>query len=337
MIKLSIIIPTYNRPDLLRITLEHIAKARLPEDIALTVIVSDNNSTPNNQEANKGIARRFPNLSLVYLLATKPGRSAALNFAVAHTNDDYLGFIDDDEKMDSAWFEIAATHIRDGKMDFLGGPYKPDWESPPPDWLPMHTGAYRSVLGWIEQSDKCQPFVDFGGSICGGNCIVKRSALLEAGGFVTHIGRSKGNLMGGEDDELHYNLLLKGFHGIYDPALIIYHFIPALRMTRSYHLRWSFWSGATVGVRSRWLPPEQVPMTFGVPRYRYARAVSGLFQFARHFFSWSPLSKSRCFTGVMDAVYLPGILYGKLVLSRQAAKKTSVANVVLAKPPETNL
>lgn len=337
MIKLSIIIPTYNRPDLLAKALEHIGSARVPKDVVLTVIVSDNNSAPHNQEANKAVVQRFPSLNLVYLLAVKQGRSAALNFAVAHTNDDYLGFIDDDEKMDSAWFEVVAAHIRRGEIDFLGGPYKPDWESPPPAWLPMHVGAYRAVLGWIEQSDRLQPFAEFGGSICGGNCVVKRSALLEAGGFVTHIGRSKGNLMGGEDDELHRNLLLKGFHGIYDPAMIIYHFIPNSRMTRSYHLRWAFWSGASNGVRLQWLPPEPVPKLFGLPRYRFSRALQGLLNFARHLVSREPHREARSFAGLMDAIYLPGTLYGKLVLSRQAGRKRMAANAALAPPPETNL
>lgn len=333
MFKLSLIIPTYNRPDLLSVALEHIAQARVPDDMDLTVIVSDNNSTPDNQKANKAALSKFPGLKMKYLLALQQGRSAALNFAVAHTEDEYLGFIDDDEKLDPSWFEVAAAYIRKGEIDFLGGPYKPDWQSPPPSWLPMHVGAYRAVLGWIEQSDRAQPFKEFGGSICGGNCIVKRSALLEAGGFATDIGRSKGNLMGGEDDELHRNLMLKGFHGIYDPALVIYHFIPESRMTRSYHLRWSFWSGASNGVRLQWLPPEPVPNLFGLPRYRYSHAVAGLLRFARFLVSRAPNSGALSFTGLMDAIYLLGTLYGKLVLSRRCGRR--LAGAVVSATPNT--
>jgi glycosyltransferase involved in cell wall biosynthesis len=333
MIKLSLIIPTYNRPDLLAVALEHIAQARVPADMDLTVIVSDNNSTPANQKANQAALSKHRGLKSKYLLALQQGRSAALNFAVAHTEDDYLGFVDDDEKIDPSWFEVAAAHIRQDNIDFLGGPYKPDWQSTPPDWLPMHVGAYRAVLGWIEQTDRAQPFQDFGGSICGGNCIVRRSALLEAGGFATQIGRSKGNLMGGEDELLHHNLMVKGFRGFYDPALVIYHFIPDSRMTRSYHLRWSFWSGATVGVRQQWLPPEPVPMLFGLPRYRFSKAAAGLLRFARFRFSRAPNSHSLSFTGLMDAVYLFGILYGKFVISRKLRKQVAPGPGVPLQPP----
>lgn len=332
MITFSLIIPTYNRPDLLLVALEHIAKARVPDDMTLTVIVSDNNSALYNQEANKAALRQFQNLRLVYLLAVKQGRSAALNFAISNTEDDYLGFIDDDEKIDEAWFEIAATHIREGKIDFLGGPYKPDWQAPPPAWLPIHVGAYRAVLGWIEQSNRAQAFKEFGGSICGGNCVVKRKALLEAGGFATHIGRSKGNLMGGEDDELHRNLLLKGFHGVYDPALIIYHFIPKSRMTRSYHMRWAFWSGASNGVRLQWLPQEPVPMLLGLPRYRYSQACVGLLRFMRFALSFAPKARSRSFSGLMDAIYLCGTLYGRHILAKKEGRRL-VAGTSASLPP----
>lgn len=336
MIKFSLIIPTYNRPDLLAVALDHIAKARVPDDMELTVVVSDNNSTEANQEANKAALLKYPGLRHKYFLATQQGRSAALNFAVERTSDDYLGFVDDDEKIDPSWFEVVAGYIRQGDVDFLGGPYKPDWESAPPDWLPVQIGAYRAVLGWIEQTDRAQPFEEFGGSICGGNCIVKRSALLEAGGFVTRIGRSKGNLMGGEDDELHRNLMLRGFHGMYDPALIIYHFIPNSRMTRSYHLRWSFWSGASNGVRLQWLPPEPVPMLFGLPRYRYTKAAGGLLRFVRFLFSCAPHSKAHSFAGLMDVTYLLGTFYGKLVLARKNAAPPVNADVVTS-PPTSNM
>jgi GT2 family glycosyltransferase len=336
MIRLSLIIPTYNRSDLLAVALEHIANAKVPDDMDLTVIVSDNNSAPHHQAANKAALLRYPDMKSVYLLATQQGRSHALNFALAHTTDDYLGFIDDDEKIDPAWFEITAAYLRQGTVDFLGGPYKPDWESAPPEWLPVHVGAYRAVLGWIEQTDRAQPFTEFGGSICGGNCVVRRSALLEVGGFATHIGRSKDNLMGGEDDELHYNLITKGFHGIYDPALIIYHFIPNSRMSRSYHMRWAFWSGASIGVRLQWLPPEPVPVLLGLPRYRYSKAAVGLLRFARSLFSRAPYSKSRGFSGLMDAVHLLGMVYGKFVLSRKAGRRFVPDAVTPSHPPVGN-
>lgn len=311
MIKLDIVIPTYNRPDLLEVTLTSIAAARLPADLSLTIFVADNNSSPANQAAYQAAMTRFPSLTLVYLFEKQQGRSFALNLGVSRAQADFIGFIDDDEKIDVAWLEVVAGYLRKNEVDYLGGPYKPDWEAAAPEWLPVHLGKYKAVLGWIEQSDRVQPFDDFGGSICGGNCIIRRSALNKIGGFSTSVGRSASNLMGGEDDELQRNLRLLGYRGMYDPALIIYHFIPLKRMTRSYHLRWAFWSGASNGVRLHWLPPEPVATLLGIPRYRYSMALSGFVLYLRMLASNAKLAQATRFSGLLDTIYLFGLLYGR--------------------------
>lgn len=207
--------------------------------------------------------------------------------------------------------------MRTGQLDYIGGPCKPDWESPAPAWLPVHVGKYKGVLGWIEQSDYAQPFDDFGGGLCGGNCILRRTALLNAGGFSTSIGRSAGNLMGGEDDELQRKLRLLKYKGMYEPKLIIYHFVPTARMTRRYHLSWAFWSGASNGVRLKWLPPEPVPMLFGLLRYRFGQAAIGFSLHMRFLLSRAKHAKAISFSGLLDAVYLAGTIYGHYCISEK--------------------
>jgi GT2 family glycosyltransferase len=319
MTRFDLIIPTYNRPELLAKVIESITQARMPDDFALRVIVADNNSSISNQAANKAVLDNCLSLDLVYLLVHQQGRSHALNHGVVCSETDYVGFIDDDEKIDVAWLEVVASYIRKGEIDYLGGPYKPDWEAPAPAWLPIHVGKYKGVLGWIEQNADAQPFDDFGGGLCGGNLIIRRRSLLDIGGFSTSIGRSAGNLMGGEDDELQRKLRLHGYRGMYDPALTIYHFIPTERMTRHYHLSWAFWSGATNGVRLGWLPPEPVPKLFGLPRYRFGLAIGGLALYLRMLLSGVTHAKAKGFTGLLDAIYLIGTLYGRHFLPSKKA------------------
>ena len=52
MMKFEVVIPTFNRPSLLKLTLESIAVAKIPHDMALRIIVVDNNSTKHNQYAD---------------------------------------------------------------------------------------------------------------------------------------------------------------------------------------------------------------------------------------------------------------------------------------------
>ncbi|MDB5799414.1 MAG: family 2 glycosyl transferase [Rhodocyclales bacterium] len=312
MQNLDLIIATYNRPALLDFTLDSIAQAVMPPDLHVRVLVADNNSSAANQNANRAAMARHPSLDLAYVFETRQGKSWALNTAIAASTTDYIAFIDDDEKLDSKWFETAAHYLREGIADYIGGPYKPDWATSPPVWLPATIGKYPAVIGWIEQSDKAQSFDAFGGGLCGGNCIIRRSALNEIGGFSTQVGRFANNLMCGEDDELHRQLRLHGKVGMYDPQLIIYHFIPVQRMTMKYHLRWAFWSGVSNGVRLAWLPAEPVSTIFGIARYRFGAALRGVFNWSGSLVpAQTDRRRAEGFAGLMDAFYLVGMIYGK--------------------------
>ncbi|HTD05645.1 glycosyltransferase [Undibacterium sp.] len=311
MISLDLVIPTYNRPDLLAFTLASVAQANLPSDMALRVIVADNNSTPEKQKANKAAIAKSALANVVYLLESRQGRSWALNTGIQACTADYVGFVDDDEKIDANWLETIAVYLREGRIDYIGGPCKPDWAAQAPNWLPVHVGKYRGVLGWIEQSSTARPFDDFDGNLCGGNCVIRRSALLEVGSFSTMVGRSSNNLMVGEDDELQRKLRAHGKLGMYDPALIIYHLIPVQRMTRKYHIRWAFWSGVSNGVRLNWMPAEPVAKLFGLPRYRFSQGIYGLLRWMRKLLSPAEKAKAESFAGLLDTIYLCGTIYGK--------------------------
>lgn len=166
----------------------------------------------------------------------------------------------------------------------------------------MHIGKYLTVLRWIEQSELPILFDEFKGTLCGGNFICRRSAFIEVGGFSTLGGRSVNNLMGGADDELHRSLKALGKNGLYDPALIIFQYIPVSRMTRKYHSRWAFWSGTSNGIRLHWLPSEPGAKILGIPRFRFAQALVGLKKFLRYLLQNSRTSGSRSFPGLFDFI-----------------------------------
>jgi hypothetical protein len=73
-------------------------------------------------------------------------------------------------------------------------------------------------------------------------------------------------------------------------------------------------------------------MLFGLPRYRYSKATAGLMRFARCLFSRAPHAKSRGFAGLMDATFLLGTLYGKLVLARKTRSQPVSADIVSLPP-----
>jgi hypothetical protein len=63
------------------------------------------------------------------------------------------------------------------------------------------------------------------------------------------------------------------YHGYYDPAVAVRHFVPAGRLTRRYFRQWFFWHGKTQALMLDDLYPElemeKVPRIGGVPRFLY--------------------------------------------------------------------
>ena len=50
---------------------------------------------------------------------------------------------------------------------------------------------------------------------------------------------------------MYHRLLARGARGRYVPDLVIYHHVPAARLTKRYFRRWCFWRGVSLGVMDR--------------------------------------------------------------------------------------
>jgi len=97
--KLSIIIPTYNRKDRLRRCLDLIFAQQAAHPHSVEVIIVDDGSTDKTEE----IKREFP--SIVYIKQKHKGRSAARNLAIGQARGGILAFIDDDCMIMPDWIE----------------------------------------------------------------------------------------------------------------------------------------------------------------------------------------------------------------------------------------
>src|ERR1051326_7909879 len=97
--KLDVIIPTYNRSEMLKDTLNSLLRARVPEGLSVHITAVDNNSKDNTREVVQDYIKRYGD-RFSYVFESKQGRSAALNAGIAATNGDLIGMIDDDEEVD---------------------------------------------------------------------------------------------------------------------------------------------------------------------------------------------------------------------------------------------
>jgi glycosyltransferase involved in cell wall biosynthesis len=301
---LDVIVATFNRCALLDRTLRSLYCAERPESLNVNVTVVDNNSTDSTQALIQKWQSTY-GTRLNCVVERKQGRSFALNAGVHATSGQLVGIIDDDEEIDREWYRTIALAFQD-RVDYIGGPCFPRWEVPAPPWLPIE---YRGAIGWVECGDNIAPFdQDFPGILMGGNAVLRRSVIDKVGFYSTTLGRTDKGLLSCEDEDLYQRLLESGARGFYHPNLIIYHYIPAARLSKSYFRRWCFWRGVSKAIMEQ-SRPQSVPYLAGVPRYLYRKAAAGL-----ALRSLGPLTRhqeQQLFTGELAAWDLAGYLYGR--------------------------
>jgi hypothetical protein len=98
----------------------------------------------------------------------------------------------------------------------------------------------------------------------GANYAIRRSVLLDLGGFSERLGRVGASLISGEDSQVTQSVLDAGLGAGFDPAFKVYHKISRERLKVSWILRRTFWEGfnASQVFRSRKapLPPSLRPL-----------------------------------------------------------------------------
>lgn len=272
MLSLDVVLPTFNRANLLPRTLDSLINAEHPPELMVSLYVVDNNSRDETAEVVRAYQARcsFP---LHYLLERQQGSSAALNAGIRAGNGDLIGMLNDDEEVDAGWFKAIYSFFSETTFDFAGGPYYPRWGAQKPDWIAKEFGG---IVGWVDGGNQRQEYGEnFNGILMGGNSVVRRHVFDRIGLFNTALGRFDKGLNACEDQDFYDRLLANKLRGMYLPEMIIYHYIPPERMTRSYHRRWCWGRGTSLGVLARTRKPETVQL-FGIPRWQIRHAIVGL-------------------------------------------------------------
>jgi glycosyltransferase involved in cell wall biosynthesis len=267
--RLDVILPTFNRHKLLKLTLESLLAADTPPGLSVTVTVVDNNSSDMTKDTVESYRPRFSG-RLHYVFEKEQGRSQALNAGINATSGDLVGMIDDDEQIDRRWFCRIYEMFASGEVDFIGGPYVPQWSGAPPSWLPRE---HAGVIGVVDGGSQ-HVYGTSDAELMGGNAVISRAILAKLGLYSTDLGRTGKRPLADEDTDMYHRLLAAGARGVYVPDLIIYHYIHPDRLTKRYFRRWHFWRGVSSGLLDR-RQPQPTPYMLGVPRYLCGSAARG--------------------------------------------------------------
>jgi glycosyltransferase involved in cell wall biosynthesis len=268
--KIDAILPTYNRADLLSQALDSALNAAVSHGHEVQVTIVDNNST----DQTKMVAERYiarDGTRFRYLFEPKQGRHHALNRGIAHSTADIIAFFDDDERLVPTWFNTIADNFAQPGLDFIGGPVLPNWSEKAPAWLPKR--GYGGVLGIIDHGNQrrhyCTP--DFIEMLTGGNTAIRRSVLEACGPYSPEY-------MYTEDRYMWHRLQALGATGDYVPEMIVYHYIPAKRLQKSYFRHWVSNDARNRGKMLR-NDPAQGRTILGVPRWMWRSAASSVAEF----------------------------------------------------------
>ena len=242
--KLSIIIPTKNRAEVLRNALVSIVNQTLSK-FFFEVIIVDNGSIDDTKNIVNSFIEKIDHL--VYIYDENPGLHIGRHLGLLAAKTDILVYADDDIEATPTWLEGVMESFEDESCALVGGKNIPNFESTQPDWIlnMWKKGGEQKVLGHLSILDfgdtiqEINPYYVFG---C--NFSIRKSVLLEAGGFhpdgmPQEIIKYRGD---GESYVSRY-IMDKGYKTIYNPKASVYHLCSKNRMTKKYFAQRSFNQG----------------------------------------------------------------------------------------------
>jgi GT2 family glycosyltransferase len=214
----SIVIPSHNRPELLRLCL---ASALRYAPQGTEILVVDDGSRDGVVSAT---ASESPDVR-VLRLPKRRGFCAAVNAGIAATTGSIIELLNDDTEVTEGWADAALTHFRDSAVGAVAPLVLKQAPTPGPRFAPVidsagdtyHAGGVARKRGHGRglTDEYLQARCVFGAS--GSSAFYRRSALEKIGGFPESFGAYF------EDVDLAFRMHWAGYRVRYEPASRVFH------------------------------------------------------------------------------------------------------------------
>lgn len=243
---ISIIICTYNRDAYIYKTLECIAANSISAD-EYEILLIDNNCTDNTVSECKRFQANYPHVRYSYFLEQQQGLSFARNRGIQEAKGDYCVFLDDDAYVQPDYIKnLKRNLIQYPKTVAFGGKITPLYESGhEPEWISPRLIPIMSAI------DKGPNVVEFTGKSypIGANMGFKKDCFNKIGLFDTALGRTKKNMLGGEEKDIFDRLHRQNMQILYFPNVAVQHVIPNARATMDFVKRMAYGVGISEKIR----------------------------------------------------------------------------------------
>lgn len=246
--RLSVIICTYNRAKYIFDVLKSIVDNSFSKELFEIVLVN-NNSTDNTEAECKRFQSDYPTINFHYFIENNQGLSFARNRGIVESKGEWLIFLDDDAFVGKDYLQNLTDNLQNypDAMAF-GGKIIPLFEAGSiPTWMSPWSYSWVSAL---DMGNKVQLFKAKAYPI-GANMGVLRTCITQCGDFNTALGRSKDNLMGGEEKDFFNRVKAKGGNIYYFPTIPVQHIIPEHRTTKEFIGRLALGVGKSERARTK--------------------------------------------------------------------------------------
>ncbi len=239
---LSIVIPTKNRADLLRKTLDSIEKQPADQNI-FEVIIIDNGSIDRTKEIAGEYKRKIKNCR--YFYDARPGLHVGRNKGLLESRGELIAYLDDDVILFPNWINTVMNAFEDEEVVYVGGSVIPyDMTLITRDFkrkYEIRKGTYRFIYciscfweSGINISDmRVHKMPE--GSFFGGNSVYRKKLLYACRGFHPD-GMPDNLLMYRGDGETYVKrfILSHKMKAVYYAQASVYHMIDVNRVSDSY-------------------------------------------------------------------------------------------------------
>ncbi len=236
---ISVIIPTYRRPDLIGDCLDALDRQSLPP---LEVIVVDQSPDASTRDVVEG--RPSGPAPVRYFHSDRAGVSLSRNIGIQASRGSILAFTDDDALAERGWLAGLATAFActQPRAGLVGGRILPLWEKPRPRWYPA---SHEFLLPVFDPGGDLAPFPQPSLPMTV-NLAVDRNVVDQIGGFHEQVGRRSGWRITGEDSHFAWKAIEAGVPVYYQPEAVVCHRVPASRTSRRFLLERCYLEGISL-------------------------------------------------------------------------------------------
>jgi GT2 family glycosyltransferase len=232
-IGIVVCIPSFRRPQHLRLTLESLADQRTSRKFAVIIVENDASKCESVPVAAEFLGSgKFPGLCVV---EPRQGNCQAINAAFETALETFpaaasLLMIDDDEIASPDWLELMVSTAETTGADLVGGPVWPDFHDDMKRGLRRHPAfapAYQTS-GPVPMIYGC------------GNCLIRRSVFARVGLPPFDL---RFNFLGGGDVDFFYRCMRVGLRFHWAAEATISETVPQSRT----NLSWLITRGLRIG------------------------------------------------------------------------------------------